>query len=253
MHRGREFRNWRRAGPGGSPGLLEDYDFFAYSFEGDLAARGFGPDEPQLPGYYYQHDGQQLWEALGRYCADFVDEFYQTDDAVKADLDLQAWAAETSSPAKGNVPGFPTEIHSTTLLAKTLQAIIGIGTIHHNGVNFPQFDYMSYQPHRPSLTFASQAGYYQYNERVSAIKENALTISQLTAVLTTPSDHTLDKLEPGPYFRGDEQARNRFEKIYENLKDDLSSVKTAIDERNKKLKIPYEYLRPDKVACSIDI
>lgn len=235
----------------------QNYDFFKYSFEGDLASRGFGPDEAPLPGYYYQHDGQMMWDSLGRYCEDFVDQFYPTDDAVKTDSDVQAWAAETQNPAQGNVPGFPNEIHSKKLLTKTLQSIIGIGTIHHNGVNFPQFDYMSFQPNRPSVTLTSFAGYESYEQRHKTIKQNARSIALITSVLTLPSDHSLLDLEPGAFFKNDELAKDKFASIYKNLKHDLGGLTKTIDARNKDLLrnkgIPYEYLRPDKVACGIDI
>mmetsp|Transcript_6606 Transcript_6606/g.16408 ORF Transcript_6606/g.16408 Transcript_6606/m.16408 type:complete len:672 (-) Transcript_6606:361-2376(-) len=229
------------------------YDFFDFSVEGDFAARGFGPDDPVLPGYYYQHDGQKMWEVLGRYCTDFVNEFYPTDSDVENDMDLQAWAAETSDPNQANVPGFPEKIHSKVLLAKTLQAIIGIGTIHHNGVNFPQFDFMSFQPNRPSVLLTSRAGYDLYEDRHGIIKGNSDTIALLTWVLTLPSDHTLLDLTPGPFFKNDEAAKAKFAKIYQNLREDLGSLTATINARNKGLKVPYEYLRPDKVACGIDI
>ena len=194
-----------------------------------------------------------MWEVLGRYCTDFVNEFYPTDSDVENDMDLQAWAAETSDPNQANVPGFPEKIHSKVLLAKTLQAIIGIGTIHHNGVNFPQFDYMSYQPNRPSVLLTSRAGYDLYEDRHGIIKDNSDAIAQLTHVLTLPSDHTLLDLTPGPFFKNDEEAKGKFKKIYQNLREDLGSLTATINARNKGLKVPYEYLRPDKVACGIDI
>jgi len=232
----------------------KDYDFFKFSVEGDLTARGFGPDDPPLPGYYYQHDGQKMWEALGRYCADFVNEFYPTDSDVENDVDLQAWAAETANPEEANVPGFPEKIGSKELLAKTLQAIIGIGTIHHNGVNFPQFDYMSSQPNRPSVVLTSRAGYDSYEHRHKTVTSNSRNIALITQVLTLPSDHTLLDLKPGPFFRNDEAAKDKFAKIYDNLKHDLEKhVTPPIEARNKGLQVPYEYLRPDKVACGIDI
>jgi len=231
----------------------EGYDFFKFSVEGDFAARGFGPDDPVLPGYYYQHDGQKMWEVLGRYCTDFVNEFYPTDSDVENDMDLQAWAAETSDPKKANVPGFPEKIHSKVLLAKTLQAIIGIGTIHHNGVNFPQFDFMSFQPNRPSVLLTSRAGYDLYEDRHGSIKSNSDQIAVITHLLTLPSDHTLLDLTPGPFFKNDEAATDKFTKIYKNLREDLGSLTATINARNKGLKVPYKYLRPDKVACGIDI
>ena len=56
-------------------------------------AKKRGVDNPdQIPGYYYRDDGFKVWDALEEYASDIINEFYQCDDDVKQDKELQRWA-----------------------------------------------------------------------------------------------------------------------------------------------------------------
>ncbi len=46
----------------------------------------------QLPGYYYRDDEIKVWDALEKYTGDIIDQYYETDEDVANDEELQAWA-----------------------------------------------------------------------------------------------------------------------------------------------------------------
>ncbi|XP_053423569.1 polyunsaturated fatty acid lipoxygenase ALOX12 isoform X4 [Nycticebus coucang] len=56
----------------------------------DLADRGL----MGIPSALYAHDALQLWDIIGRYVEGIVHLFYQRDDVVRGDPELQAWCGE---------------------------------------------------------------------------------------------------------------------------------------------------------------
>ena len=119
------------------------YNFFQSSaLPEELASRGFD-DSIELEGYYYRTDGMALWNAYGRFASRFVDELYPTDETVRNDEVLQAWAEETTSKRKGDVKGFPSSFNDKATLAKTMQTLWWICSGLHAAVNFPQYDVSS--------------------------------------------------------------------------------------------------------------
>lgn len=116
------------------------YSFFECSgFSPELEKRGFDASF-DIPCYLFREDGKLIWEAYGKFAANFVDEIYATDEEVKADAELQEWAIETTEKAK--VKGFPESFDDKLTLVKTLQTL-GWISVNHAAVNFPQYDVSS--------------------------------------------------------------------------------------------------------------
>jgi hypothetical protein len=88
-----------------------------------------------------------------------VDPFYNDDNAVAADVALQAWAAESTDPSLADIPGFPSSFSEKALLRKFLQTLIWAVSAQHSAVNFSQFDFLSYLPNwSDSLSAAMPEG-----------------------------------------------------------------------------------------------
>jgi arachidonate 15-lipoxygenase len=116
------------------------YSFFECSgFSPELEKRGFDASF-DIPCYLFREDGNMIWEAYGKFAANFVDEIYETDEQVKADAGLQEWAQETTEKAAIN--GFPKSFKDKHTLVKTLQTL-GWISVNHAAVNFPQYDVSS--------------------------------------------------------------------------------------------------------------
>lgn len=261
------------------------YDFFDCSFKGDLDSRGFGVDQPDLPHYYFKEDGERLWAALDKYTTGFVNAFYKDDDSVISDVNLQVhkrsqelppsvceahlsathspqnWAEETADPQMANIKGFPAAFTSKKQLASALLSLVSIGTIQHNGVNFPQFDFMSFQPSRPSIHIPPRiAEFFDYQSSHSTLVNVSKSVGSITYVLTLPTDHSLLTLTPGKYVKNPDNQR-KLQMLYDDLRKELEPVTADIKKRNRNIAdnpsfpgdLPYEYLLPEKVACSIDI
>ena len=63
-------------------------------------AKEHGVEDPEkLPGYYYRDDGTRIWNAMKEFVHGIIAEFYNTDDNVENDVEVQAWAEEVCTNA----------------------------------------------------------------------------------------------------------------------------------------------------------
>ena len=108
-----------------------------------------------LPGYHYRDDGVKIFKAIKQYASDVVDVFYDSDEDVKADIEIQAWAQDIvsngfpgffdSKPGRG----FPSEITTKDELVERCTVIIFTGSAQHASVNFGQYSLYGYIPNAP--------------------------------------------------------------------------------------------------------
>ena len=109
----------------------------------------------QLPGYYYRDDGIKVWDALESYASDIINEFYQTDEDVVNDEELQAWAQDIHTngfPGYHGAPvghGFPEKMSSKEELALYCTLIMFTGSAQHASVNFKQYSFYKFVPNSP--------------------------------------------------------------------------------------------------------
>ncbi len=112
-------------------------------------------DAEQLPGYYYRDDGIKVWDALENYAEDIINEFYQTDEDVASDDELQAWAKDIHTngfPEFESAPaghGFPDKMSSKEELKTYCTLIMFTGSAQHASVNFMQYYYYRFAPNAP--------------------------------------------------------------------------------------------------------
>ena len=48
-------------------------------------------DVKEIPNYHYRDDGLKLWHAINEYVCDVVDVFYETDEDIENDDEVQNW------------------------------------------------------------------------------------------------------------------------------------------------------------------
>lgn len=115
-----------------------------------------GVDNPdQLPGYYYRDDGLKIWNAMEACVTDIVDQFYESDDDVKSDSELQNWATDVHDiafPAFEGAPaghGFPDKIKTKKELVELCTQIMFTGSAQHASINFGQYDIYGFAPNAP--------------------------------------------------------------------------------------------------------
>ncbi|XP_058139636.1 polyunsaturated fatty acid lipoxygenase ALOX12 isoform X2 [Dasypus novemcinctus] len=99
----------------------------------DLAARGL----LGIPNALYAHDAVRLWEITARYVEGIIHLFYQRDDIVRRDPELQAWCRDITEvglcQAQGR--GFPVSFQSQAQLCHFLTMCIFTCTAQHAAIN----------------------------------------------------------------------------------------------------------------------
>ena len=132
----------------------EEYDIDLTNIRKNVVERGVdNPD--QLPGYYYRDDGLKIFTAIEDFVRDIMDLFYSSDEDVKSDAELQAWAKDIHTnafPAYYGASaghGFPKEIVSKDVLIERCTVIIFTGSAQHASVNFGQYAIYGFIPNAP--------------------------------------------------------------------------------------------------------
>ncbi|KAK1734479.1 lipoxygenase [Skeletonema marinoi] len=251
------------------------YSFFEKAgLPNELASRGFTEDV-QIPAYLYREDGMKLWNAIGGFATDFVDEVFDSDEAVASDEVVQEWAKETTDPDKGDVKGFPTSFEDKETVAKVLQTIMWMASGLHAAVNFPQYEEYGYVPHKPLHLRADfstmpeddaeirewmfENMFPHINTDDDWLRESANTLVTdehaaidslaMVSLLTTPSRNCLDNLSD----RFEKIGTEAYDKFLKNLNVISEEIEARNEEAEKANKAPYNYLNPSNVPSSIDI
>jgi arachidonate 15-lipoxygenase len=232
----------------------DKFDFFASSFPGQLASRGFTrnrEDGDKLTSYFYRDDGFRLWDCIGNYTTNVVQTYYKSDEDVQADKCIQKWAEEMADPARANMKGFPGTIQTKDLLAQCLQIIIWHGSASHSVINYSQWPYIGFINNRPN-------GLYKDIPK----GKNEISDEELDGFLAGPLPRLFQILFPwllsAPISEDNLPALKAMSGDINNaFQSDLKDLTDYIVERNKKLeaegKTPYVFCMPENIACSVSI
>eukprot|EP00984_Skeletonema_dohrnii_P000215 scaffold65_cov186-Skeletonema_dohrnii-CCMP3373.AAC.4 len=248
------------------------YNFFeSTGLPNELASRGFTEDV-QIPAYLYREDGMKLWNAIGGFATDFVDEVFDSDEAVASDEVVQEWAKETTDHDKGAVKGFPTSFEDKETVAKVLQTIMWMTSGLHAAVNFPQYDEFAYVPNKPLHLRAdlstmpeddAEIREWMFENMFPHINTDddwlrdstlsgyhaAVELVGVANLLSMPSRNCLDNMS-GKFEKIGTEAYDKFRK---NLNVISEEIEARNEEAEKANKVPYNYLNPSNVPSSIDI
>jgi len=122
----------------------------------EFAERGFTRQSVKSYPYYYGHDSLAIWDNIYKFCGDFVDLYYKTDEAVTADQAVLAWAKEIRDKGKYECfPDFTICGNQRAVLTGALTYIIHIASVQHSAINYAQFYYMSYSGFFPGFMSGS--------------------------------------------------------------------------------------------------
>ena len=118
------------------------FDFYKQMPPTEFASRGVS-DPNVLPEYPYRDDALLIWQALLDWATNYVGVYYLSDADVTGDTELAAWTTEIAS--SGKILGFK-PITSRGQLAQVVAMIMFTASAQHAAVNFPQSQFMIYQP-----------------------------------------------------------------------------------------------------------
>ena len=121
----------------------------------NLKERGVDNSD-ELPGYYYRDDGIRIWDAIEEYVHEIIFLFYENDEEVKNDPEVQQWVLDiyhngfpSSDFGAPQGHGFPNKIETRADLVEYCTLIMFTGSAQHAAVNFGQFHIYGYAPNAP--------------------------------------------------------------------------------------------------------
>lgn len=196
-----------------------------------------------LEDYPYATDGLEIWVAIKQWVNDFCSFFYKDDDAVKSDVELQAWWSEIQNVGHGDKRNETWWKQMTTLpnLVEALTTLIWIASAMHASLNYGQYGYCGYPPGRPTLCrqFIPDEGTYEFADFIKdpddfflKMLPGRFEMSLVVALVEVLSRHTCDEVYLGcqlsPEWIDNDEARKRFAQFSEELK----KIQTRILNRN---------------------
>lgn len=234
-------------------GWAEDWDFSRHNIPHDIASRGVG-DAAALPGYHWRDDALQVWKVIGRYVTAMVQHFYASDADVLADWELQAFHAELRSDRGGAVRGLPGEtgFADRATLIEVLTRLIYAASAGHAAGNNGQYDYYGFVPNTPGALYRappqSRAEVWSESDLAAAMPGFRAASVQIVMVrlLSRQTEMPLGRF-PHSFFAASDEVLP----LIADFRRDLHRLSEQIDARNAALAIPYTYLNPRQVACSI--
>ena len=221
----------------------------------DLESRGV-MNRSALPHYHYRDDALALYGAIGTFVHDVLRVFYTSDDSVRQDPELQAWAQELVSPQGACVRGLPLvdgAIASVEQLSAIVARLVYVCSVEHAAVNNGQYAQFGWIPNTPgALYLAPPQDHGPRNEAnfVYALPD-AYAVGQQLTLVHLLSERTLTPLGtyPEDFFEYEQTVRDAVDRFRGRLDD----IGRAIQERNRHLEVPYLYLQPWLVGRSITI
>jgi arachidonate 15-lipoxygenase len=226
----------------------------------EAAARAFlpvynGHDFPADDLRYPWRDDSAAVEAQLRWWVEsFVALHYPSDKDVVSDERLQQWGAEIRHRRKGRLEGFPF-LDSIEALQTALTTIIVHATIQHAAFHFSQTDLgrlailnpfcaTDVVPGRPGSAQRPAISGLATLPDLHAAAWQSFILGQTVIRWRTLTEHN-ERFE-------DDRERA----LADRLHDALANVERDIERRNAELVadglLPYEYLKPSNVPCSIN-
>ncbi|XP_042958020.1 linoleate 9S-lipoxygenase 5-like [Carya illinoinensis] len=224
--------------------------------------------------YPYGADGLEIWTAIKTWVTEFCSIFYEDDNSVETDLELQAWWWEIQYVGHGDKCHEEWWYQMTTCstLIETLTILIWIASAIHASVNFGQYTYAGYPSNRPTLCrkFIPKEGTFEYAEFLKdpdkyylKMLPDTFEMSIGVALKEVLSWHTSDEVYLGQRpseWTDNEEVRQKFEKFNGTLKEIEGKIVSRNGDPKLKnrwgpAKVPFNCLYPDtsNIASKVGI
>ncbi|XP_063756959.1 arachidonate 12-lipoxygenase, 12S-type isoform X1 [Eleginops maclovinus] len=217
----------------------------------DFADRGVS----QLPKYFYREYSLMLWEAIHSFVSGIVGLYYQSDEDVQEDLELQAWFRDITQEGFAGLPNFG--LPSTLTLEELctlLSVVIFIATAQHAATNNGQFDWCAWVPNTPCTM-----------RHPPPADKDAVTMEMIMATLPDISQSCmqmaitwhLGRAQPDAIPLGQYAEEYFLEgqalEVIDRFRAALKEIEEQIVRQNEGLELQYLFLLPSRVENSITI
>ncbi|CAK8560106.1 unnamed protein product [Lathyrus sativus] len=236
--------------------LYKEWKFIEQGLPADLLKRGMAVEDLDennpngiqllLLDYPYAIDGLEIWAAIKSWVNDFCSIFYKDNDAILADVELQAWWSEIRSIGHGDNHNVMWWYQMTTLsnLVEALTTLIWIASVRHAVINQQKH---SHNDNSPTLCrkFIPVEGTVEFGEFLKdpdkffmkMLPDRFETNLGLTLV-DLLSKNAYDEMyllrcQPSHGWIDNEIVQNRFAEFKEELKE----IQIKILQRNKDPKL----------------
>ncbi|XP_047399199.1 polyunsaturated fatty acid lipoxygenase ALOX12 isoform X6 [Sciurus carolinensis] len=218
----------------------------------DLADRGL----LGIPSALYAHDALQLWEIIARYVAGIIQLFYQRDDVVSGDPELQAWCREITEVGlcQAQDRGFPLSLQSQAQLCHFLTMCVFTCTAQHGAINQGQLDWYAWVPNAP-CTMRMPPPTTKEDVTLATVMGSLPDIRQscLQMTITWHLGRRQPDMVPLGHHKEEYFSDPKAKAVLSQFQTDLENLEKEITARNKQLDLPYEYLKPSRIENSVTI
>uniref|UniRef100_A0A8C5I2D9 Arachidonate 5-lipoxygenase-like n=1 Tax=Gouania willdenowi TaxID=441366 RepID=A0A8C5I2D9_GOUWI len=199
----------------------------------------------EMPKYFYRDDGYRVWEATKSFVSDVMCIYYSNDERVQGDGEIQAFVKDVRNFGMQDSDhcGFPKCLNSREELIEYLTVIVFTASAQHAAVNFGQYDWCSWIPNAPAT--------------MRKPPPNQKGLATLSLIMESLPDRGRSSWHLGALFLGmypDEHfTEGRVKAAMEKFRKELAGISESIKIRDEKKRMPYCYLRPDKIPNSVTV
>lgn len=234
---------------------MEHLTYESVIFPQAIKMKGMDNKE-DVPYYFYRDDGTKVWDAVLSFVTDVVNIYYENDDTICEDAELQAFVKDVFvyGMRDNKDSGFPKSISTRGKLIEYLTVVIFSASGQHAAVNFGQYDWCSWIPNAPPTMRnppPTQKGVVTIEHIIETLPDRGRSCWHLGAVWA------LSQFQENELFLGmypDEHFVEKSMKLaMAKFRKNLEDISSFIHERNKNKKLPYYYFSPDRIPNSVAV
>ncbi|KAA0717757.1 Arachidonate 5-lipoxygenase [Triplophysa tibetana] len=234
---------------------MKTFTYKSLCFPEGIKARGLENKE-ELPTYFYRDDGCRVWEAVTNFVTDVVNIYYESNDTLQKDEEIQAFVKDVCSFGMQDFDfcEFPKSLQTKEQLVEYLTVVIFTASAHHAGVNFGQYDWCSWIPNSPPTMRKpppTKKGEVDLKYIVESLPDRGRSCWHLGAVWA------LSQFQENELFLGMYADEHFVEKPVKEamvkFRKELAEVTKVIKNRNDGKRLPYYYLSPDRIPNSVAV
>ncbi|XP_029310267.1 arachidonate 12-lipoxygenase, 12S-type [Cottoperca gobio] len=210
----------------------------------------------QLPKYFYREHGMMLWDAILSFVSSIVNLYYQSDQDVQEDLELQAWIRDITEEGFTELPkfGLPSTLSTREELSTLLSVVIFTSTAQHAATNNGQFDWCAWVPNTP-CTMRHPHPKDKDAVTMEMIMDTLPDVSQscMQMAITWHLGRAQPDAIPLGKYTEDHFIEGQAQELIDRFRTDLKKIESHIESENEGLELQYLFLLPSRIENSITI